>query len=163
MSSEASTTVAAPVVSQIEPPKASEPVVVVVPDAAKVKSPKPKSKVTAKQKAKSVSSSVRSGIIFPAGRISRFLRKARYGTRMSRGAGIYLAAVLEYLTSEILELSGNVTKSVKCKRIVPRHIYLAMQNDEEFAQVFKNITLASSGVQPGVHPFLVPAKKVTVV
>src|SRR6185312_8384314 len=54
---------------------------------------------------KSVSRSSRAGLQFPVGRISRFLRKGRYGARIGAGAPVYLAAVLEYLAAEILELA----------------------------------------------------------
>ena len=44
---------------------------------------------------------------------------------------IYLAGVLEYLTAEVLELAGDVAKGGKKARIAPRHIMLAVRNDEE--------------------------------
>ena len=54
-------------------------------------------------KSKSTSSSAKAGLQFPVGRIGRYLRQGKYATRMGAGAPVYLAAVLEYLTAELLD------------------------------------------------------------
>ena len=56
---------------------------------------------------KSTSSSAKAGLQFPVGRIGRFLKKGKYASRVGAGAPVYMAAVLEYLCAEILELAGN--------------------------------------------------------
>ena len=72
---------------------------------------------------KATSKSVKAGLQFPVGRIGRFLKKGRYAPRVGGGAPVYLAAVLEYLCAEILELAGNAARDNKKTRIVPRHIH----------------------------------------
>ena len=69
-------------------------------------------------KAKSRSS--RAGLQFPVGRIHRLLRKGNYAERVGAGAPVYLAAVMEYLAAEVLELAGNAARDNKKTRIIPR-------------------------------------------
>jgi len=73
---------------------------------------------------KSVTRSVKAGLQFPVGRIGRYLKKGRYAQRVGTGAPVYLAAVLEYLAAEVLELAGNAAKDNKKSRIIPRHLLL---------------------------------------
>ena len=80
---------------------------------------------------KTQSRSAKAGLQFPVGRIARYLKTGKYSERVGAGAPVYLAAVLEYLAAEVLELAGNAAKENKKTRIIPRHIQLAVRNDEE--------------------------------
>lgn len=105
------------------------------------------------------SRSSRAGLQFPVGRIARFLKNGRYADRVGAGAPVYLAAVLEYLAAEVLELAGNAARDNKKSRIVPRHIQLAIRNDEELNKLMANTTIANGGVLPNINNFLLPSKK----
>merc|ERR1712046_486580 len=104
---------------------------------------------------KTKSRSSRAGLQFPFGRIHRLLRKGNYAERVGAGAPVYMAAVMEYLAAEILELAGNAARDNKKSRIIPRHIQLAIRNDDELAKLFSNVTIAAGGVLPNVNSALI--------
>lgn len=112
----------------------------------------------AKVKGKPKTRSSRAGIQFPVGRVHRLLRKGNYAERVGAGAPVYLAAVMEYLTAEILELAGNAARDNKKARIIPRHLQLAIRNDEELNKLLTSVTIAQGGVLPNIQTVLLPKK-----
>ena len=111
-----------------------------------------------KVKNKSKSRSSRAGLQFPVGRIHRLLRKGNYAERVGAGAPVYLAAVMEYLAAEVLELAGNAARDNKKTRIIPRHLQLAIRNDEELNKLLAGVTIAQGGVLPNIQAVLLPKK-----
>ncbi|KAE9456538.1 hypothetical protein C3L33_11621, partial [Rhododendron williamsianum] len=99
---------------------------------------------------KATSRSSKAGLQFPVGRIARFLKAGKYAQRVGAGAPVYLAAVLE--------LAGNAARDNKKTRIVPRHIQLAVRNDEELSKLLGDVTIANGGVMPNIHNLLLPKK-----
>ncbi|CDO94852.1 unnamed protein product [Kluyveromyces dobzhanskii CBS 2104] len=106
----------------------------------------------------SQSRSAKAGLTFPVGRVHRLLRKGNYAQRVGSGAPVYLTAVLEYLAAEILELAGNAARDNKKTRIIPRHLQLAIRNDDELNKLLGNVTIAQGGVLPNIHQNLLPKK-----
>jgi len=94
---------------------------------------------------------------FPSGRVGTMLRKGRFSRRVSKSAGHYLAAVLGYLTQELLELSAKTLK--KRTRLTPRAVAAAARGDDELGTLLNNVTLSRGGVAVGVNPALERKKK----
>ncbi|XP_075216805.1 core histone macro-H2A.1-like isoform X2 [Lycorma delicatula] len=112
-----------------------------------------------KKRQKAISKSQRANVTFPVGRMRRFLKNGTHKLRIGIGAPVYMAAVIEYLTAEVLELAGNAARDNKKGRVTPRHILLAVANDEELHLLLKNVIIASGGVLPKIHPELLAKKR----
>ncbi len=95
-------------------------------------------------------------------RILKKLKKLNPGKRVLENSAVLTAGVLEYLTAELLELSGNVAKDFHRKTITPRHIYLAVENDQELENLLRDVTIMESGVVPNIHPVLMKQKISTI-
>jgi len=104
------------------------------------------------------SRSQKAGLTFPVGRLHKHLKEGQFAQRIGVGAPVYLAAVLEYLTAEILELAGNASRDNKKMRIIPRHIMLAIRNDEELNKLLRDVHITAGGVIPHIPLELLPNK-----
>jgi histone H2B len=87
-------------------------------------------------KSKSTSNAARAGLTFSPSRVRKLLGAQVSVGRIGVGAPIYLAAVVEYLTAEIFELSGNTSRDHKRVRVNNRDIMLSVSHDDEFAQLY---------------------------
>merc|ERR1712243_324136 len=76
----------------------------------------------------------RAGLQFPVGRILKYLKKGRYAERTAIGAAVYMTAVMEYLTAEVLQL--------------------AIRNDEELHKLLAGVTISQGGVLPNIQAVL---------
>ena len=116
-------------------------------------------KTSGKTKRIPMARSHRAGLQFPVGRIHRRMKQSLLRhQRCGSSAAIYTAALLEYLTAEVLELAGNACIDLKAKRITPRHILLAVRGDEELDSVVR-ATISGGGVVPQLHRMLLKKNK----
>jgi histone H2A len=107
---------------------------------------------------------IKAGVIFSPSLVEKFLRQFGYIKIMVNSlAPVYLAAVLEYLTYEILDISNELCKENKKVRINIRDMELAVRTDNELNNLFikLNINLLGGGVIPFIHSSLItkPKKK----
>ena len=106
----------------------------------------------------SVTGASRAGLIFAPARATRHLREGRYSLRCGPSAGVFMAGVLEYLTSEVLDLSFIEMEGMKNKSIQPKHINLAFRRDQELGQLMHHAVFIDSSVPVGTHPFHLKGK-----
>jgi histone H2A len=85
---------------------------------------------------KSVSKSQKAGLTFPVARINRFMKGNSGMKRIGGSAPVYMTAVLEYVTAEIMELAGNGTKKAGRKTVTPDDLTSALRGDVDLAKVF---------------------------
>ena len=83
-----------------------------------------------------VQNSTRANIIFPVGRIARYLKEGHYAPNISIQAAVSLGAVLESILLELLDLTVEVVKKEKVVRIFPRHLQEALKYDEDLDHFF---------------------------
>ena len=110
-----------------------------------------KKRTTTKSRSRPISRSHKAGLHFGVGRTANYLRKGRYAERVSGEAPVFLAAVLEYLAAEVLELAGNTAQEHKKKTIMPRHLQLAISNDDELARMMSSVLIHEGGVNPKIQ------------
>ncbi|MBS2599972.1 NFYB/HAP3 family transcription factor subunit, partial [Salmonella enterica subsp. enterica serovar Typhimurium] len=94
------------------------------------------------------SRSSRSGLQYPVGRVNRVLKRGKYAERIGAGAPIFLAAVLEYLVAEVVELAGAAASDNQKHRIAPRHFLLSVRNVAELFVLLGVVTMPQGGVLP---------------
>lgn len=119
----------------------------------------PRKSGKSKKAGKSSSRSAKAGITFPVGRVATLLRKGKYASRFGRAAPVFVAAVLEYLTAELVQASAAALKDAGKKRLTPRYINLGIRADEEFSNLLSGAVISGGGVLPHINKVLLKTKK----
>ena len=76
------------------------------------------------------------------------------GFPLTAEAAVYLTAVLDYMTGEILELSGNAARDKGSRVLGCQHIQLAVSNDEELSAMFNREQKCVFREGVGVIPYI---------
>ncbi len=85
-------------------------------------------------------------LIMPISRVENQLRdNMTRKQRLAEGTSVYLAAVVEYLSAEVLELAGYATMDNDKKTLSPRFVFLGIFNDEELAELARRVKFKVSG------------------
>ncbi|XBI13354.1 hypothetical protein VPH35_140097 [Triticum aestivum] len=103
---------------------------------------------------KSVSRSSMAGLQIPVSRVTRYLRVGSCTKHGSTVTPVYLATKVHIPPAPPLLISlfparmpaGNTARGNKKNRIVPRHIQLAVCNDEELSRLLCAFTIADDGL-----------------
>ncbi|XP_034619722.1 histone H2A-like [Trachemys scripta elegans] len=109
--------------------------------------------------ANSKSQSSREKLQFPVDHIEKMLRQGHCIKRIKGGALVYLAAVMEYLTTELLALAGNATRDDPRRCITPRHLRLAIRRNKDLHKLLLGGgAVFQGGILPNSQAMLLKVK-----
>jgi len=94
-----------------------------------------------------------------ASRVKKIMRDGNYSRKYAGNTDLYLAAVVEYIVSEILSGAGMIAKESKRKRLTPRALQMFIQKDVDFSALLKGRTIRQGGVVPYINSRLLKKKR----
>jgi histone H2A len=107
-----------------------------------------------------------SGLQFDVNQVG-LLMSEHTGQNVNVASAVYLSAVIEYMTAEVLELAGNAANDRRSMMkqpsatINPRCIQLAIRNDDELGMFCSKIHIMDAGVLPNIQAVLLPKESNT--
>ena len=107
---------------------------------------------------KAGSRSAKAGLIFPVGRVGSIMRRGQYASRIGAAGAVYMTAVMEYLTAELLELSVKAAAQSGKKPRRLRTVTMAVRHDDDIGSLLKNVTVSRGGVVPSINKALAKKK-----
>jgi len=113
-----------------------------------------KPNASANSRKPAVSAGVRAGLHLSIPRVMRLLKRDRINARIGKAPAVVMAAVLEYVASEIIECAGEQAKLSGRHRIAPRHIQLALSQDAELGRLCHGAVISEGGVRPHIEEVL---------
>ncbi|XP_020745399.1 histone H2A-Bbd type 2/3-like [Odocoileus virginianus] len=95
------------------------------------------------------SSTARAELSFSVSHMEHLLLKGRYAQRLSSSAPVFLAAIIQDLTSKVLELAGNEAQNSGQRYITPKMVDMAIHNNALLSSLFRMTTISLEA--PGPH------------
>ena len=88
--------------------------------------------------------SKRLDLIFSVSKCSRKLLKMRVTRHLAGDSPVFMAAVLQYLTKEVLSTAGYYCQLKNKQMIAPSHLLRTMKEDEELCDLLATVELHGS-------------------
>lgn len=85
----------------------------------------------------SASRSKKAGLTMPVSRINRHLKISKLMDRVGSSTPVYMAAVVEYIIAEVIEIAGNKVKNDGRKRMTPADVAYAIRTDRELNKLME--------------------------
>lgn len=102
----------------------------------------------------------KAGLTMPPSRINRAMKSRSGLKRVGGTAPIYMAAVLEYITAEVLEVASNSTAGSKRKRVTPEDVSIALRSDPDLQKVCSGVALYTGDKLEEIAKSLAPSERV---
>uniref|UniRef100_UPI0023DD02FC histone H2A-Bbd type 2/3 n=1 Tax=Callithrix jacchus TaxID=9483 RepID=UPI0023DD02FC len=81
-------------------------------------------------------------VLFSVREVERSLQEGHYAQRLSPSAPVFLTAVIEYLTAQILELAGNEAHNNGERTITPQLLDMTFHNNALLSTLFDTTTIS---------------------
>ncbi|XP_075273812.1 histone H2A type 1-like [Opisthocomus hoazin] len=91
----------------------------------------------AKPRKSRCSRSSRAGLLFPVSRVDRQLRSGRFAERVGAQAPVFLAAVLQWVTRQAMDVAGRASKRSKQQCISPSHLQTAVRESSALKRLLR--------------------------
>lgn len=123
---------------------------------------KPQNKETVETKTKPQMRETKAGLTFSVSLAEKYIRNfGQIKYNISSLAPVFLAAVLENVTVQMLKVMSEQCASANRKNITVRHVFLALNTEPSFLEFVKRegVVILGGGVLPNVHESLLNKTK----
>ncbi len=114
-------------------------------------------KTEKKERKKAITKSEKAELVFPVARVTT--RMKTHWKRVSGNSGVYMASVLQFICSEILESATETTKNAGKRRITDALMLKSIRDDDDIALLFTKSGTMVNGQLDKISKAVTIAKK----